>query len=73
MFAIIAATPEQHQLANFNVSIKRANSVASALNELGVDSNMLRAEALADSQPVYHEFMATGEAGNRRAEIFLEY
>jgi flagellar motor protein MotB len=29
------------------------------------------AEARADNQPVFHEFMPTGEAGNRRAEIYL--
>ena len=61
----------QHQIANFNISLKRANSVAAALTKLGIASNRVRAEAYSDAQPVYHEFMPTGEAGNRRAEIFL--
>jgi flagellar motor protein MotB len=29
-------------------------------------------EAVGDSQPVYYESMPQGEAGNRRAEIFLQ-
>jgi hypothetical protein len=29
-------------------------------------------DAISDAQPVYFEFMPTGEAGNRRAEIYLE-
>ena len=61
-----------HNLANFEMSLKRANAVAAALVALGVAKDSVRAEARGDSQPVYHEFMTTGQAGNRRAEIFLE-
>ena len=39
--------------------------------QLGAPSGSVRTEARADAQPVYHEFMPTGESGNRRAEIFL--
>jgi flagellar motor protein MotB len=28
---------------------------------------------MADEQPVYHEVMPSGEAGNRRAEIYIDY
>ena len=66
-------SPERHQIANFNMSMKRANTVAAALTRLGVDSRMVTTEARADAQPVYHEFMPTGESGNRRAEIFFLY
>lgn len=62
-----------HNLANFEMSLKRANAVAAALVSLGVARDEVRAEARGDNQPVYHEFMPTGQAGNRRAEIFLEY
>lgn len=66
------ADPVAHRVANLEMSQKRAGSVASALVRLGVARANVLAEARADSQPVYHEFMPSGEAGNRRVEIFLE-
>ncbi len=51
----------------------RINAVAAALVSLGVARDMVTSEARADSQPIFHEFMPNGEAGNRRAEIFLEF
>ena len=65
--------PVQHRVANLEVSQRRADSVAAALVRLGAARDRVRVEARADTLPVYHEFMPTGEAGNRRAEIFLEY
>lgn len=65
-------TPDQHQVANFEMSMKRANAVSSELLRLGVVPEALLTEARADEEPVYHEFMPSGEAGNRRVEIFLE-
>ena len=65
--------PVQHRVANLEVSQRRADSVAAALVRLGAARDKVRVEARADTLPVYHEFMPTGEAGNRRAEIFLEY
>jgi len=62
-----------HDLTNFEISLKRANSVAAALIALGAARDQVRAEARSDKRPVYHEFMSTGQAGNRRVEIFLEY
>ncbi len=62
-----------HDLANFEMSLRRANSVAAELIALGAAHDRVRAEARSDKQPVYHEFMTTGQAGNRRVEIFLEY
>ncbi len=61
-----------HDLTNFEISLKRANSVAAELIALGAARDRVRAEARSDKQPVYHEFMSTGQAGNRRVEIFLE-
>ncbi len=61
-----------HDLTNFEMSLKRANSVAAALVALGAAGDKVRAEARSDKQPVYHEFMSTGQAGNRRVEIFLD-
>ncbi len=65
-------TPDEHQLANFETSLVRAEAVQEALMALGVPSEAMRAEAVGDAEPVYHEFMPSGEAGNRRVEIFLE-
>lgn len=64
--------PAKHQVANFNVSLQRANNVAAELVRLGAGQGQVQVVAMADSVPVYHEFSATGEAGNRRVEIYLE-
>ncbi len=61
-----------HRIANFEMSSMRANAVAAGLVALGAARDKVRAEAKGDAQPVFHEFMPTGEAGNRRTEIFLE-
>ncbi len=65
--------PVEHRVANLEVSQRRAEAVTVALVRMGMTRDRIRTEARADSLPVYHEFMPTGEAGNRRAEIFLEY
>ena len=65
-------TPDEHQLANFDMSLARAEAVQEELLALGVESEVVQAEAVGDAEPVYHEFMPSGEAGNRRVEIFLE-
>ena len=64
--------PVEHRVANLEISQRRADAVANALTRLGLRRDKLVVEARSDTQPVYHEFMATGEAGNQRAEIFLE-
>ena len=61
----------KHEVANFKVSFARANSVAQALIRAGVASENVTVEAVADAQPVYSEAMPSGEAGNRRAEIYF--
>ncbi len=62
-----------HRVVNLETSLQRADSVAKALKRLGVPAGQVVTEARADNQPVFHEFMPTGEAGNRRAEIYLAY
>jgi len=64
--------PFEHTLANFNVSLKRANVVAEALLEMGVPAEQLIIDAVGDTQPLFSEAMPSGEQGNRRAEIYLE-
>jgi len=61
----------RHELANFNVSFARANAVAQALIGAGVPPERVTVEAVSDDQPIYSEAMPTGEAGNRRAEIYV--
>ncbi len=61
-----------HGEANLDISWQRAENVAEALASLGVSRQHIRVEGRGDREPVYYEFMETGEAGNRRAEIFWE-
>ncbi len=69
-----AVLPEgRHEMVNLEVSFNRAEAVGQALLRQGLPADALVLEGVSDRQPVYHEFMVTGEAGNRRAEIFLEY
>jgi len=63
----------RHKLANLDISMRRANAVADALASMGAPRDRISVVARSDSQPVYHEFMPTGEAGNRRVEIYLTF
>ena len=65
--------PLGHQLANFRISLDRAKAVASQLVRYGAPPGSITVSGVADNQPIYHEFMPLGEAGNRRAEIYLDY
>jgi len=65
-------TPDEHQIANFDMSMVRAEAVEAELVALGVAPDVIQTDAVGDAEPVYHEFMPSGEAGNRRVEIFLE-
>lgn len=64
--------PERHAKVNEGISIARANAVAGQLARLGVKRDGIAVAARGDSEPAYYEIMETGEAGNRRAEIYLE-
>jgi flagellar motor protein MotB len=63
----------KHRLANFSVSLDRANSVAREMMRQGVAAEVVRIEAMSDSDPVFYEYMPAGEAENRRTEIFLGF
>ena len=60
-----------HKQTNFKVSEKRANQVATELKRMGISSEMILTAAVGDNHPVYLEVMPSGEAGNRRTEIYL--
>lgn len=63
---------EKHLMTIFAKSQARANAVARELIREGVPASHVLVEAVGDSQPVYYESMPQGEAGNRRAEIFIQ-
>jgi len=64
--------PVMHKMINFRVSAARADAIAQELMRMGADRAQLQINAISDSAPQYLEIMPTGEAGNRRAEIYLE-
>ncbi|MEJ1969994.1 MAG: OmpA family protein [Rhizomicrobium sp.] len=63
---------DKHLVAIFAKSQARANAVAKEIIREGVPASRVLVEAVGDSQPVYYESMPQGEAGNRRAEIFIQ-
>ena len=63
---------ERHLEVIFQKSQARANAVAQALIRAGVPADKVIVEAVGDSQLIYYESMPQGEAGNRRAEIFVQ-
>lgn len=63
---------DTHLLANLRISARRAETVADALARFGVPYERIIVEAKGDNAPVFNEAMPSGEAGNRRAEIYLE-
>lgn len=65
--------PATHRLANFKVSLERAQSVAAALRRAGMPAGKIITEAVSDSMPAYLEVMPEGERLNRRAEIYISY
>lgn len=62
-----------HKLANFKVSLQRAQNVAAALKRAGMKEQDIYVEAMSDTAPAYLEVMPEGERLNRRAEIYLSY
>ena len=64
---------DRHAKVNEGVSIARANAVAGQLARLGIKREAIVVGARGDADPAYYEVMETGEAGNRRTEIYLDY
>jgi flagellar motor protein MotB len=67
------ADPLKQRVANFRVSLARANAVAGELVRLGVPAGSVMVEGRADNEPLYPESAPGGDAGNRRAEIYIDY
>lgn len=60
------------QVADFNLSLDRANAVAQELMRNGISSDRLRIEAVGDAEPLVIAGSAAAEAANRRAEVFID-
>ena len=60
-----------HQMVNFQISMERAATIGNALKGLGLAGEVLEVQAVSDTTPLYMEVMPSGEAGNRRVEIYL--
>jgi outer membrane protein OmpA-like peptidoglycan-associated protein len=65
--------PIRHKMANFQVSTARAERVAKELVKMGVRANKMFVGSVSDSDPKYYEYMPSGEAGNRRTEIYIDF
>ena len=63
--------PVANQIDKLELSLNRAQNVASAMIDLGARRKALELTALSDTDPDYDETTSAGEAGNRRVEIFL--
>lgn len=64
--------PVRHKMVNYGVSADRAGRIAEELQRMGLDPNAVVVDARSDSMPLYYEIMPSGEAGNRRAEIYFD-
>ena len=65
--------PVSHKVANFEISMKRAENVAKSLVRAGLPKSKITVEALADTYPAYLEVMPEGERLNRRVEVYISY
>ena len=64
----------KHKLVNFNISDKRAQSVANIfIKKDDFPSYNLITEAVSDTKPLFKENMPAGTKANQRTEIFLIY
>lgn len=63
----------EQSLVNYKVSLDRAAAVGQALLAHGVALDEIVVDARGAKQLKYSEETPAGEAGNRRAEIFLQY
>ena len=64
----------KHKLVNFNISDKRAQSVANVfIKKYSFPSYNLITEAVSDTKPLFKENMPAGTKANQRTEIFLIY
>ncbi len=63
----------QNKIANFDLSLLRAQRVRDALIKFGVPEDMVFISAVSDTEKVAEENMPINEAVNRRTEIYIKY
>jgi len=63
--------PVRHKAVNLNISLARANEVAQELARQGAPRGAVSVVARSDTEPIFYEVMPSGEAGNRRAEVYI--
>ncbi len=63
----------RHKEVKLRVSAARADAVARELIRIGARPGSLFVGAVSSQYPRYHEYLPSGEAGNRRAEIFIDF
>jgi outer membrane protein OmpA-like peptidoglycan-associated protein len=62
----------KRELAEFSLSLDRANAVAQELMRNGIPAERLVVAAVGDAEPLVIAGSAAAEAPNRRAEVFIE-
>lgn len=65
--------PVEAKIANFSIALDRARIVATELTKLGVPANRIHVGSASDDQPAYSNSTASGEAANRRTDIYLDF
>ncbi len=65
--------PVKHKVVNFTISAARADAVVRELVRLGAKPSNLFVGAVSDNQPRFLETMPSGEAGNRRTDIYIDF
>ena len=63
----------QNKIANFDLSILRAQKVRDLLVKFGVPSDKVFISAVSDTEKISEENMPINEAVNRRTEIYINY
>ena len=62
---------EGSELSNMLLSLRRANAVADRLEDLGVETGLLRIEAYGEEMPVGDNTTLDGRIANRRIEVVV--
>ncbi len=65
-------SPMRQSMGNYRVSLERADAVMRELRRLGVDGEKMQLRAFGDNQQAFNESMPSGEAWNRRVEIYWD-
>ena len=65
--------PVRRKVVNFEISVARADVVVRELVRLGAKPGNIFAGAVSDAMPKYKEYMPSGEAGNRRTAVLIDF